>query len=203
MEIITKSFAVYDFEELSETAKEVVRDWYNDNEMHNEMFYEDVLCVLSENFPNSNLKVEYSLNCCQGDGLNIYGTLSFTDIIDKLDFSDKEKRALKFYAKYGKDYICFEQNRRYTYSMKNINRKCNIQDEIDELVEMLTYNQIRNINVNLIENFYNAVFDYFYKMDREFEKQGYECLYNHTDDEIVECCEANEYKFLADGTLFN
>ena len=39
-------------------------------------------------FPNSNLKVEYSLNYCQGDGLNIYGELNIKDILKYLDFKD-------------------------------------------------------------------------------------------------------------------
>lgn len=96
METITKVFNVYDYTELSESAKEKVREWYLDDDLRPEMFTESIDIWLSENFKNSELKVQYSLNYCQGDGLNIYGKVYLDELYEKVserpDFNLSEKR---------------------------------------------------------------------------------------------------------------
>ena len=72
----------YNYSELSEDAKEKVKNWYLfDLDMHYELFYEDIKMYLSEQFPDSDLQLCYSLASCQGDGLNIYGKLNLYDFI--------------------------------------------------------------------------------------------------------------------------
>ena len=71
-----KHVKVYPFSELSEEAKEEAKRWYlNDETRCNDLtlYYEsDIGCI----FPNSDLNVQWSLNSCQGDGVNIYGSVN-------------------------------------------------------------------------------------------------------------------------------
>lgn len=102
METITKVFNVYDYTELSESAKEKVREWYLDDDLRPQMFKESIDMWLSENFKDSELEVQFSLSSCQGDGLNIYGKVYLDELYEKvserLDFnlSEKEKKFIKW-----------------------------------------------------------------------------------------------------------
>ena len=81
MKEIVKKINIYQFEELTEKAQEKVKDWYlegQDAETLSEILEEE----LSMLFPNSQLKVQYSLGYCQGDGVNIYGEVSLTDVFE-------------------------------------------------------------------------------------------------------------------------
>ena len=75
----------YSYEELNEDAKAKVKQWYLEDPIRNENFYEDVKNYLKENFPRSELEVTYSLGYCQGDGLNIYGKVNLYDFLEKLN----------------------------------------------------------------------------------------------------------------------
>ena len=60
---------------------------------------------------------------------------------------------------------------------------------------------LKNINVPLIEQFFNDLIDYFEKLDKKLENDGYDYLYNVDDDEIIEFCEINDYCFSKEGTF--
>ena len=89
MRTATVEYKVYTFAELSESAKEKVRQWYLEGQ-EPYIFSEDCEMWLSERFRNSELKVQYSLGYCQGDGLNIYGTLNLYDMYEQI----QEKKLL-------------------------------------------------------------------------------------------------------------
>lgn len=78
MRAITETITtmVYNFNELSDKAKEKVKEWYL-NGQDAEFFYEDSMAYINELFPNSELDIQFSLGYCQGDGFNIYGEISF------------------------------------------------------------------------------------------------------------------------------
>lgn len=62
---------VYSYAELSEESKGTAKQFYLDGqepETFQDIYEED----LKNLFPRSDLKIEFSLNGCQGDGLNIY-----------------------------------------------------------------------------------------------------------------------------------
>ena len=85
MRAITKTITtmVYNFNELSDNAKEKVREQYL-NGQDAEFFYEDSMTYINELFPNSKLDIQFSLGYCQGDGFNIYGEISFFDLMKNL-----------------------------------------------------------------------------------------------------------------------
>lgn len=202
MRIAVKETPVYHFTELSEKAKEVARIWYLDDPNRTNIFSDDCQNWYDLNFPNSSLKPSYELRYCQGDGYNTKGELRMSDVIDKLDFSEKEKRTLHFYFDNLWNTYTFQTNRNYGYSCKFIDKKF-IEDTVEECVEeMVEQYHWKNINKSLIEDFYEKTFDYFENMDKEFEKSGYKYFYEADDDEIAEVCEENNWEFTENGDFY-
>lgn len=81
MKEVTMVFNVYRFEELNEKAKKVVKQWYLDGQDSSD--FNDILkSELDLFFPNSELNANYSLNYCQGDGVNIHGIISLKDVLE-------------------------------------------------------------------------------------------------------------------------
>ena len=113
MRTITETKNIYKYEELSEEAKETVKQWYLNDEFMAQDFEETTLERLYELFKNSKLKVQFSLNSCQGDGLNIYGKLNLMDVFTAIrnpenkelfekynyEFSEYEQKTIEAYMK--------------------------------------------------------------------------------------------------------
>lgn len=209
MKVITKTFPVYSFEELSNEVKERVKQWYLDDDIRNECFYTDIMEDLKNLFPNSNLDVCFSLGYCQGDGLNVYGTINFNDFL-KIDkntnskvfenYTEKEIKRLKFYFQYFNEYT-FKKNSRYCYSCKFIDKKYK-QDTISEFVNELKDNYIRNIDISLINCFFNNLLEWFSDYDGNMEDAGYKYFYDIEDEEMEEICFNNDWMFLESGKLY-
>lgn len=201
MRTVTNIFNVYNYNELSEEAKEKVKKWYLDDEMRATFFYEDKKEFLAENYKRSNLKVIFSLSNCQGDGLNIEGKINLYDFAEKWKADEKSRRTIKHYIDNSFYEYTFESNRQYCYSCKFIDRKY-IDDTITEFIDDLKYNGIRGIKTDVIKAFFNDVINHFEELDEEWEKAGYKYFYDAEESEIAEYCEANNYEFFEDGTFY-
>lgn len=194
-------YKVYKYSELSDESKEQVKQWLLDDDIRNDLFHQDILEFLKNEYPNSDLKVTYSLSSCQGDGLNIYGSVKLYDVLPKLkDYTEKEVKTLKRYFDKIDITYTFERNNWYSYSCKFIDRKY-VDDDITEAIDELKYWQYKNINTELLTKFYNDVIDHFEELDTSFEKDGYEYLYEMSDEEALDTCEANDYVFFEDGSF--
>ena len=198
MKTFTTVTVGYSYNELSESAKEKAKQWYLNNETRNNIFYDDIMLYLHDNFKSSELNVMYSLGYCQGDGLNIYGNLNLYDFLDMWQASPKEKRTIEFYIDRAVYQYTFVKDNRYCYSCKFIDKK-HIDDTVEEFITELQDNKITNIKKPLISQFFNDMIDYFESLDAEFEYNGYNYLYNCDDEEIEEACEANEWYFTESG----
>ena len=203
MRIATKEFKILTYNELNEEAKEKVKQWLLDDDIRCKFFEEDINSYLEEEFRNSDLKVNFSLSSCQGDGLNIEGSVNLYDILPKLEsYTNKEIKTLQHYfGKIDTSYT-FKSNNEYGYSCKFIDMKY-IESCVDDLIEELRYWQYKNIKKELILRFYTDMIDYFEELDKKFEKDGYQYLYEMDEDEASDTCEANEYEFFEDGTFCN
>ena len=211
MKIITKSYEVYDYSELSEKAKEKVKTEFLQDEIRNDLFYEDCLETLHYMFPNSNLKVQYSLGYCQGDGLNIYGELNINNILnlptshfcgDEFDdmigyFTEKEIKTIQCYMREVGNEIKLPQNNHYCYCI--VDRIDFVDDWFYELED---YSHFRNINRDVLEKLEKYVIIVMERLCSDYEKYGYDFFYNVDDEVIEETCEANEWEFLEDGTFY-
>ena len=194
---------VYNYNELSEEAKQKAKDWYLKGK-ESCQFSDCCIERLGEIFPNSELEVEYSLNYCQGDGLNIYGSVNLNDLwnkIDKSKYTDKEKKFMEYVLKeYARDYT-MKQNYRYSY--------CNSSswDFTEDIIDDMEYT--RQIGIDFLRKFYDVLEkfnkdckEYMEKLCADMESDGYAYFYEVDDDEMIDMCEANEWEFTADGKIF-
>ncbi len=211
----TKTVILYEYNELSGEAKEKVRQWYLDDPARYDILSEDFTeQFVAYFFPDSNLQVQWSLNCCQGDGVNIYGELDLNDILNYIALwnpeehsfynrafdprnllTAKERRRLLFYiGRSGRD-AALSRNWHYTYCLA---------DQLDfatEMIEDLEEEQIRDIDKDLIRRFREIVVMLIHSLCDEMEQYGYDFLYEVDDEEIADACAANDWTFLADGTF--
>ena len=204
-ETVVKVYNVYKYNELSDEAKKRVKEWYLEDRP-TEFFTEDCEQDLYNLFGENDLEVQYSLASCQGDGFNIYGKIKAKNIFECLEnhnggtqlaefenvLTEKEKRTILHYAEECGD-IELPMNHRYCYCLVDH------IDIADDWEYKLGY---RNINTETLKKFENLVIGIFETLCRSYEKQGYEYFYEISDEELEETCEANDYEFLEDGTIF-
>lgn len=207
---VVKTKEVYDFSELSEEAKEKAKEWYLNDPFRGSMLTDDMNCDLSNIFPESDLKVQWSLCNCQGDGVNIYGKLDLNDIFSlpgsgrapELDWisgylTDKEIRTMRFYMDQYKAEVELPENRRYSYCIAN---QIDIAEDFQyELVKM----EIRDIRMAVLEKVEKLVRQVISQLCISFEKAGYEYLYEISDEDMKDECSEHAWFFLEDGSWFN
>lgn len=199
---VTKSYDVYKYDELSDDAKAKVKDlflqWRGED---GDIFKEDCENSLAEMFPNSDLKVQYSLTYSQGDGFNTYGTLNIKDLLNA-DFSKYPLNDSGITAPANKDAILaacdkadvydidLEENRRYGYSLADRLEVVpnNDEDLTDEDTALLSD----------LENFAREVME---AINSKFEKNGYDYFYEMDEEEVRDMADANDYEFTEDGEL--
>lgn len=208
MRTITKKFNVYQYSELSDEAKAKVRNWYIDDPVRSEELTFLINQDLENLFPNSELKVEWSISCCQGDGVNVYGDLCFMDLVNMVQnhlcgdnykafenfFSPKEIKTAKFYSEYCGDVKLPTNRMGYTYCYVS-----QIDLEADFTYEMSYF---RNINLDLLGKMETYVKMVISKYCLDWEEVGYKYFYEPDEEEIEETCEMNEWEFLEDGTYY-
>lgn len=210
MDIITREYKVYNYSELSENAKEKAKRWYLDDDFRPQEFTEIYEQDLRNIFPDSDLKLQYSLNYCQGDGLNIYGKLNVNNILNlpksgfcgnefddmKDYFTEKEIKTIQRYTRECGENIKLPMNNHYNY--------CCVDriDLAEEWENDLWYANYKNVNKTLLQKFEQYVIKMIERLCADYEKYGYDFFYNVDDDTMEETCEANEWKFLEDGSFF-
>lgn len=212
MRTATVSYDVYKYNELSADAKEKVKQWYLDGQ-EPYIFTEDCKEDLRNLFGKNNLDIQYSLASCQGDGFNIYGEIDAESIFNCLDnhnggtqlkkFEDvltaEEKKIILEYAEEC-GVIELLMNRHYCYSLADY------IDIVEEWAWRLKYADdkdiYRNINEDVLKKFEELVRGIFSTLCKSYEKWGYEYFYEISEEDLEEMCEANEYEFLEDGTIF-
>lgn len=209
MRTITKHYQVYKYNELSEDAKEKVKQWYLDGQLA-EFFTKDCMEDLYNLFGENDLEVQYSLAYCQGDGFNIYGTINAENIFSCLEnnnggcqlekfknvLTDKEKRTILNYQSECNN-IELPYNNRYCYSLSD---RIDIANDWEYDLEW--YSAYKNINVKVLEKFEKLVRDIFSTLCASYEEAGYEYFYEVSSEDLQEYCNANEFEFYQDGKLF-
>lgn len=198
MKQIIKTYEVYTFDELDEEAKEKVKEWYL-NGQDPYLFTDFIMDDLKSLFPRSELKIQYDLCYCQGDGFNIYGYVNLIDVLEyKKDyFTEKEKRTLKFYFCNYDCNIILDENKRYSYSI------CDKADIAEPIIDELEKWSVRDINKKLIYKLENAIKHIFTELCNRYEKEGYSYFYEIDDEILSEICNDNEYYFMKNGSFFH
>lgn len=206
MRTITKTITknVYKYDELNAKAQEQVREWYlaqcRTPELFSEMLIEDLEMIFGKN----DLDVEYSLSNSQGDGLNIYGSIPLTQILDVAErcnwlthfdafrncFTADEKALIKRYAEdYDTVNITRNDSNLYSYYYA---------DHIDYAGDYMSHVS-EDVDTGLLNRVNAALISLFSEMCAFYEEWGYEFFYNVDDDTLTEMCEANGWEFTEDG----
>lgn len=199
MRTITILKNIYTFNELSEEAKEKVRQDYLSDEFRAEIFSENCMYKINELFPNSDLKIQFSLCGCQGDGFNIYGEISFTDLLENLKnkFSEKEKKFLEWaFTETGINSFKMPYNNLCYYCIAHRH------DFMGKVLNTLEYYGIRDIKEEVLEKMTRETGLYITKLCKEFEETGYDFFYHVSDEEIEDWANVNEYEFTENGVIF-
>ncbi|WP_270467111.1 hypothetical protein [Butyribacter intestini] len=211
MEVVTREYKVYNFSELSEDAKEKAKQWYLDDDFRPQEFENIYTEDLHYLFNNSDLKMQFSLSYCQGDGLNIYGKLDLMDVFAAIRdtdhsgeqfkqykdlFSEHEQKTIEAYMEACGREIELPYNRYYCYCVDDR------VDFADEWIEILEYCRYKNIQIDTIRKMEKLVGMMFENLSATYEKYGYDYFYNADDEVVNEACEANGWRFLEDGTFF-
>lgn len=211
MEVITREYKVYNYSELSEDAKEKAKQWYLDDDFRPSEFENIYTEDLHYLFNNSDLKMQFSLSYCQGDGLNIYGKLDLMDVFAAIRdadhsgeqfkqykdlFSEHEQKTIEAYMEACGREIELPYNRHYCYCVDDR------VDFADEWIEILEYCRYKNIQIDTIRKMEKLVGMMFENLSATYEKYGYDYFYNADDEVVNEACEANGWRFLEDGTFF-
>lgn len=214
MEVIKRFF--YTLDELSDKAKEQARMDVLERYHEPTLFYEDLKEVLHGMFPKSKLDVQFSLNSCQGDGLNIYGTLNFADISEQAlthaiawinaqkGYGEAEKYKLRqhvtrlagFYKRQGAE-TKLESNNRYCYSVTRYD------DVFSRLIDssFAYWIMLDKKTEDGTDILAKGVKEAIIALENDWEKEGYDYFTELSDDELQEICENNDLEFTEEGKL--
>ncbi len=189
----TIEIKVYRFDELSETAKEKAIELWYENEDY-PFLSEDILSFISDNDTFfSNVKLQYSLGYCQGDGLSFSGSFDFVKWVnEKYNFKESIKNAL---IKIIYSVESTGNSGRYCYASKN-------DITFDESLNSGILSDLSNL-YQLIDDIVSDISDYYIDLCEKAEKYGYSVLdYRMNESEMNDLCTANDYYFYESGEMY-
>ena len=197
MEVVKREYQVFNFNELSEEAKDkAIADHYEYEYEYGYTFLEDDIREELHQIDNyfSDVELQYSLAYCQGDGLSFKGKFD----LDKFLNNRYRKKLKKSVRRALSDYIYNIHSKgntgHYCYAHKNdIEYDYNYQDSRE-------FSYLEKIWQQVLED----IQKYYLNLCHKLERYGYDILeYRMTYDEFDEYCEANEHRFYESGKLFN
>lgn len=183
----TLEIKIYKFNELSDEAKEVVKQWWL-RSLDADDFKNDCLEILASEYGVTTLDISFDLGYCQGDGLCMYGEIPTYKIDEKIwkIFTKGLNKRQKEIAGDDISKIIFRKVNHH-YAHANTVR-IEIEDNYDNPKH-------ENILTKVEEN----VKAWYFKECATFEKSGYDYFYEISEEDLNEICEANEYEFLENG----
>lgn len=219
-EIIIKK-TVFEFGELSEKAKEKAKMDF----LSNEIIQQDIINFMLDNFEvevkkfedrYTTLELQYDFSCCQGSGLNIYGSIGAKDVYmlakNAKIFTNEELNRFAFYSNYLPE-LRLSENRDYSYSFKDIDRKnLNIENDLifeSEYAPSISNNKIdvgiedlMLSDIDLISRIYQYIFNYFVDWEGELYKSTLNNLTAAPDNPtMADLSNLNSWYYYADGSL--
>ena len=195
---------VYEFSELSESAKQRAKSELAASNFREEDFCTMVREDLDRDFPASeDLKFQFSFAGVQGDGFNIYGVLNGFDwiafLVNHTLLSTKEEELFNAYLVWNLN-IEFKRNKDYTYSMKNQSRN-DIEDTVEDWINRLEQNGVENIDEQLIRWVINRAYIHFSDLDNNWNYNGWNYFHNISNAEAEELSAEYDIWFNLDGTI--
>ena len=194
MKTITKIINLYNFDELSEKAKQKVlnteKEYLYNNHCNN---LDDFICDCLYNYGMEDAKYNYSLNYSQGDGVCFYNINLFS--YTRLTSKDYNKKLNKFEIEAltllnEKEYKMFLQYLNAGYNIKIVKNSsmychshtCTLEEEYYYSDDEEEENKMNNFIYDLKKKMENI----YYNMCYEIERLAYNYIECISDDEIKE-----------------
>lgn len=191
MEVKTKEYNVYQFNELENNIKDkVIEKWY---EQENYSFLDSDIReeFLLQDHYFSDIKLNYSLGYSQGDGLSFEGIFNL-DVYLKENYPSMKSSVKRSLSNYIYNINSNSNSGRYCFSSIN-----DVQFEYNCDKEYLRIDKVWFKVFNDIQN-------YYIELCKKLEKYGYDILeYRMNHKEFNNLCNDNEYNFLEDGKMVN
>lgn len=205
MRTITKTYNVYNADELVPEALQMAKEkYYNDDmtrQMVMDMYCDDTVSEL-EQLGFDNVKFECSLSYSQGDGVNFtFDTLYVDDIIKIIENLKNEK---------------YE----FETTFDDIDTSLLIMSEPVLEIDIVNHRYVHEYSksINLYDDYdgdSEEVISFLYKLEckfkrlyielcKHFERIGYKQLeYRMNDDEFIETSNNNDWEYTEDGKFYN
>lgn len=214
--IITQN--IYEYDELSEDAKNNAKEWYMRTWCTPQMFGEDVLNDLDALFGKNNLDIQFNLNCCQGDGLNICGKIDAKQFLNAVE---KNKNDIAQFGKYAD--VLTEDEKRIIHSYCDFDNGYYHDFGIIELPDSNSFyafcaadrvdisdswsDEMENIygldcDYGLLKKFENMVIGVFTELCNMYKEWGYDFFYHVDDDTMSDACDTNGWEFYENGDFY-
>ena len=225
MEIITKEYKVYNFDELSDDVKkkliEKERDYqresycdvwlYDDMNLKASGLLNDYFGITSDY-----LKAYYDLSYSQGSGAMVEFDIDIEDLNNKYNIFNDEEMAfitdngvvtdirIRHYNPYYYHEYTFSIDYEYFngWSYEDVKDKYKITETDFETLEDRLYNLLDSSNKHNTESkFIKDIIS----MNKELSRYGYDCIeyyWNCDENTIIEYIEENDNKYLENGDVF-
>lgn len=185
----TKTVNVYTYPELSESAKDKVKQWYNSDiqDLTETLNYD-----LHEIWAFPNAKLSYSLSNCQGDGVSFTGTWE----------GDELKAILENAYDFIVPYELTSLLPRLTLKLISIDHYSHVYTVNTELLLDGYSWDCDEEHDKLIEAAQKTIDQWRITVCKALEDTGYaEIADRNSDDFMINACEANGYEFYENGEL--
>ena len=204
MRIETVDYKVFTFSELSEEAKEKVKERVLDDRsmFDTDIFTQDCIEHMRCKYGMDSLDVNYSLGYCQGDGLSFTGEVDIIDFLEypsnkellEKNFTPKELKRIAFlYNELGNIKIERYTHHYYHRYSVSFDYKSYLSDYLSGI----------KLLEDTSEKFRRFIKSIFMEECSYLENQGYKFFYEISMDEVEELCDCYDWEFLEDGEIFD
>ena len=193
MKTLSKTITGYSFDELNTFAQDKAKNCILERERLPGFFSNDLTDELKEDFGLYHLKTFFSLSCCQGDGLCLYGTITFSELFENPKF---KKIALKgIHHKHIQS--VYDEMPDIDFIHKG--RYCH-KNSID--MESRFYSPTEKQEA-IMEKIIDNVKSWYGTFCRKWEENGYDYFYEISDEEMKIICHEDDCLFTETGNLIN
>ena len=210
-----KRIVLYEYSELSESAKDKVKQDYLRVELEGGFRANELTDLFKHSFleyffPNSDLDVDWDLSYRQGDIVSIYGNIQWTDMVNYVknyNLDEHKGRPLYHHWTFTEDEDDL-LNDYTTYLPIEITRNSHYGSIYDgyfygDWVFELEDNNIALSDYKLIHRLDTVVCSALASLTSEMKNFGYEFLYEVSDEEMQDMSDCNDWLYTEDGCRFD
>ena len=194
MKRLAKTIKGYTFDELEDSSS---RNEAKSNVLEIEnlpkYFSEDLMYMLFEDYDLHHLRTFYSLSFCQGDGLCLYGKITFSELFNNSKF---KKIAFKgIHHKHIKSVYDVLQGIKFVHKGRYVHM-------YTVSIESQEHNPTDR-QMKIIDKVLDNVKAWYLSFCTKWEKSGYEYFYEISDEDMQYICSENNYLFTEEGNLID